>query len=528
MYGLWSIVPPLVACILAIVTKRVIFSMFISVLVGGLIVSGGNPFVATAVCFDWIKDVMIDPWNSRFLVLMVLLGSGAAFMYKIGGSGVLARSLEKKLTSGKRAQMFAYLLGIIIFFNDYVNSIIVGNAAKEVNAKYKVSTEKLAYILDATAAPIATIGPVSDWIGFQLSLIAPILISIGVVGAKPYMTFLNSIPFNFYAILTLAAVPMIILGKDFGSMAKAELRAKKTGKLIADGSTPLSTVESDLGEPIKSKKSGLIDFILPLLTLILVGIWGIWYTGGGATGKNLIDCLADTDVAIALTWAGFAMTIVGIILGLTKGMSLRDCEDTLLNGFKTMMPAVVIIILTWSIGTVCSNIGTADYVITMTESWMSAGLLPLLTFVIAMILAFSTGTAWGTMAILIPIAIPLAYGVGGLNLIYVAIGAVFSGAIFGDHSSPISDTTVMASMFAGSDHVAHVITQVPYAMVTAIISGILFLASSVIQNGVILLIAGIVIQFFALRIIGNIYQNKYFTEEDRAILNEVKISTSTK
>ncbi|RYG73710.1 Na+/H+ antiporter NhaC family protein [Lentibacillus lipolyticus] len=503
-----SVIPPIVAVALAIITKRVLLSLFVSIWVGGLIAAGGNPFEAVGITFTWMKDVMVDPWNARFLVMTALLGCGAAFMFKTGGSQGLINVLEKKLTTKKRVQFLSYFLGLIIFFNDYVNSVIVGNASKDISAKHKISREKLSYVLDSTAAPIATIGPVSDWIGFQVSLIAAAFASIGIVGLEPYFTFLQSIPWNFYAILCLLAVPMIIAGKDFGPMAIAEERAQKTGKLIPDGSTPLSSVDQDLGEPYK-KKGSVWNFILPLAALISVGIWGLWYVGGGAEGKSIMDALADTDVSIALTWGAFAMTAVGLILGLIQGMGFKDAEETLLGGVRTMLPALMIIILAWSIGTVTSELGTAEYVVGATEGWMTAGLLPFLVFIIAMFISFATGTSWGTMSILTPIAIPMAYNFGGEPLIPIIIGAIFAGAIFGDHVSPISDTTVMASIFAESDHIAHVNTQAPYALVPASITGVLYLVYSFIGSSVVLLAAGIVIQFFLLRYLGNRHAKKY-------------------
>ncbi|RKQ29269.1 Na+/H+ antiporter NhaC family protein [Oceanobacillus halophilus] len=497
-----SVIPPIVAVVLAILTKRVLLSLFISIWVGGMIAAGGNPFEAVGVTFTWMKDVMIDPWNARFLVMTALLGTGAAFMFKTGGAQGLIRALEKKLNTKKRVQLLPYFLGLIIFFNDYVNSVIVGNASKDITAKHKVSREKLSYIIDSTSAPIATIGPVSDWIGFQVSLIAASFASIGIIGLEPYFTFLQSIPWNFYAILCLFAVPMIILGKDFGPMAKAEKRAQTTGKLIPDGSVPLSSVEDDLGEPHK-KEGNVWNFFLPLVTLISVSLWGLWYTGGGAEGKSMMDALADTDVSIALTWGAFAMTLTGLIMALIQGMKLRECEETLLGGVRTMLPALIIIILAWSIGTVTSELGTAEFVVNATQGWMTAALLPFLVFIIGMFISFATGTSWGTMSILTPIAIPLAYTFGGEELIPIIVGAIFAGAIFGDHVSPISDTTVMASIFSGSDHIAHVNTQAPYALVPASIAAVLYLTYSFIGSGYVLLIAGIIIQFFVLRYLGN-------------------------
>lgn len=506
--GLWSLLPPIVAVVLAITTKRVLISLFISIWVGGLIAAGGNPFAAVGMTFTWLKDVMVDSWNARFLVMTALLGTGAAFMFKTGGSEGLIRILEKRLKTGKRVQFLAYILGIIIFFNDYVNSVIVGNATKDVSARHKISREKLSYILDSTAAPMATLGPVSDWIGFQVSLIAPAIAAAGIAGTKPYFAFLHSIPWNFYAILCLISVPMIIAGKDFGPMAKAERRAQTTGKLIPEGSTPLSDVEEDLGQPHK-KEGSVWNFILPLVALISVGLWGLWYTGGGASGKSLMDAIADTDVAIALTWGAFAMTFVGVVISLIQGMGLKKCEDTLLAGVKTMLPALIIIVLAWSIGAVTEDLGTAKFVVHATESWMTPALLPFLIFVIAMFISFATGTSWGTMSILTPIAIPLAYSIGGLPLVHIVIGAVFAGAIFGDHISPISDTTVMASIFAESDHIAHVKTQIPYALVPATIAGVMYLLYSVFHISYILLAIGMIIQFIVLRYLGNRDQRKH-------------------
>ncbi|WP_449355306.1 Na+/H+ antiporter NhaC family protein [Virgibacillus natechei] len=503
-----SIVPPLVAVALAIMTKRVLISLFVSIWVGGLIAAGWNPFEAVGLTFTWMKDVMIDPWNARFLVMTALLGTGAAFMFKTGGSEGLINVLQKRLTTKKRVLFLPYFLGILIFFNDYVNSVIVGNATKDIAKKHNISREKLSYVIDSTAAPMATIGPVSDWIGFQVSLIAAAFASMSIVGMEPYFAFLQSIPWNFYAILCLLAVPMIIAGKDFGPMAKAEHRAHTTGKLIPDGSTPLSSVDQDLGEP-HQKDGSVWNFILPLVTLISVSIWGLWYTGGGATGKSMMDALADTDVSVALTWGAFAMTTVGIILALIQGMDLKKCEDTLLGGIRTMLPALIIIVLAWSIGTVTDELGTAEFVVSVTEGWMTAALIPFLVFVIAMFISFATGTSWGTMTILTPIAIPLSYTMGGEDLIPIVIGAIFAGSIFGDHVSPISDTTVMASIFSESDHIAHVNTQIPYALVPAGIAGVLYLLYSFIGSSIVLLIAGIVIQFFLLRYLGNRHEKKF-------------------
>jgi len=237
-----------------------------------------------------------------------------------------------------------------------------------------------------------------------------------------------------------------------------------------------------------------------------------------------MDALADTDVAIALTWGAFAMITVGIILSLIQGVGAKEIEETILGGVRTMLPALLIIVLAWSIGTVTGELGTAEFVVAATESWMTPALLPFLIFVIGMFISFATGTSWGTMAILIPIAIPLAYGIGGEPLIPIIIGATFAGAIFGDHVSPISDTSVMSSIFAGSDHIAHVKTQLPYAAVPASLAGIMYLSYTFFESGIVLLLIGIVAQFFILRYLGNRNHNKYMKLEKEVDFEKKKVA----
>lgn len=505
MNEILSLLPALVAIIIALVTKRVYIALFVSVLVGGLVVSNGNPFAATVQTFDWIKDVMTDSWNARFFVLIALLGSGAAFVHKTGGSIAMIKSLEKYIIGPKSAQVFTWVLGLVVFFNDYVNSAIVGNATRDVTAKYKVSREKLAYLLDTTSAPVSTLGPVSDWIGYQVSLIAAALVALSFVDQTPFSIFLQSIPFNFYCILVLLAAPMIIMLGDFGPMAAAEERARTKGLLIAKGDTPLSNIDHDLGEPASLERASVWNFILPISTLILVAIGGIMFTGGAFTdeSKGIVAVIGDSDVSVALVWASFAMTAVGFILALRSKFSISECEGIMLKGFITMLPAIVTITLAWTLGTVSKTLGTGAYVISMTQGWLTPELLPLLVFAIGMFVAFATGTSWGTMAILIPIAVPLAFEVGDVSLVPIALGAIFSGAVFGDHCSPISDTTVMSSIFSGSDHIAHVKTQIPYALVPAGISAVLYLSSSFIVSGFLLLLIGVAVQFSIIKLLAS-------------------------
>ena len=491
-----SLTPPLAAVVLALITRRVNISLFAAIWLGGWFVAG-NPVAAVGQTFDWFAAVMTDEWNARFLVLVSLLGAGAAFMYRTGGSHAVSRALSARLSTGRSAQLLTWGLGLVIFFNDYVNSVIVGNAARDLTARHRVSREKLAYLLDSTSAPMATLGPVSDWIGYQVSLIAAAFAGLAMTTEKPYLAFLQSVPWNFYALLCLIAVPTIVLLGDFGPMQQAEARAAETGDLVALGDTPLSSVENDLGEA-DTERGRVWHFVVPLVVLIGVAGWALWYVGGGAEGKPLTEALADTDVSVALSWAAFAMVVTAMGLSLAQGHGLEDAEQTLLAGFRTMLPALVIMVLAWTIGTVTGALDTGDHVIAATRDWLTPGLLPVLIFAIAMLISFATGSSWGAMAILTPVAVPLAAHMGDMTLVHMAIGAIFSGSIFGDHCSPISDTTVMSSIFAGSDHIAHVRTQIPYALVPAGVAAALYLASMIVASVWALLAAGIMVQTLTL------------------------------
>ena len=331
-----SLTPPLAAVVFALATRRVNLSLFASIWIGAWFVAG-DPESAVGQTFDWFAQVMTDEWNARFLVLVSLLGAGAAFMYRTGGSYAVSRWLSARIASGRSSQLLTWALGLIIFFNDYVNSVIVGNATRDLTGEHRVSREKLAYLLDSTSAPMATLGPVSDWIGYQVSLIAAAFTALSLTTEKPYMAFLQSIPWNFYALLCLVAVPTIIILGDFGPMRDAEARAQETGNLVAPGDTPLSAIENDLGEA-DTENGRLWHFLLPLVVLLGVACWALWYTGGGADGKPLMDALADTDVAVSLSWAAFAMVCTAMALSLAQKHTLEDCEQTLLAGFRTMLP----------------------------------------------------------------------------------------------------------------------------------------------------------------------------------------------
>lgn len=507
MDAIQSLLPPLAAVILAIALKRTVIALFAAIWVGGLVASNWQPLLAMEQAFTWISGVITDDWNARFLLLIALLGSGAALMHRIGGSHAVATALVNRVTSAKQAQAVTYLFGLVIFFNDYINTVIVGNATRSIAARYRVSTEKLAYILDSTAAPVATVAPVSDWIGYQVALLAAALAAAQFLDVSPYAVFVQSIPWNFYCLLTLAAVPTVIFtGRDFGPMSRAETRAALLDQPVAPGDVPLSDVEHDLGEPYKPEGAGIRHFVIPIFALIAGTAWGGWHSAGPTADPTLARVLAEADISIALLAGAVAMTAAGMVLAFLRGIRLAECERTILTGFSTMLPALVIMILAWSVAAVCAALNTAEYITQLTSSWMTPGLLPIVIFLTAAAISFSTGTSWGTMAILTPIAVPVALGLStGVTdpiALQIAVGATFSGAVLGDHCSPISDTTVMSSIFAGADHIAHVRTQLPYAMIPAAISAGLYVSSSIVASPIFLLIAGITLQFAAFWLLG--------------------------
>jgi Na+/H+ antiporter NhaC len=332
----------------------------------------------------------------------------------------------------------------------------------------------------------------------------------GIANVSAFETYIKSIPFNLYCIFAVIFVGMLVItGKDYGPMLKAEHRAVTEGKIVRDGAQPMMDVGYELGEP-KEVKPMLMTFFLPLIVLVGVTLFGFWWTG--RPGENIMEILGNSDPAKALLWGAFAMTITGIIMSLSqKIMDLKETMDTFLEGLKLMLLACGILVLAWSLGTVTGDMKLADYIITLIGDSMPFGLLPLIIFAFGMLISFATGTSWGTMTILTPIAIPLAYKItGDVTTASVMAGVVFSGAIFGDHCSPISDTTVLASIFSGADHIDHVSTQIPYAVTAAGVALVMYLLYGITGVGPVILIPlGILLLFGLMYVLSNHYSNKY-------------------
>jgi len=508
-YGILSIVPPLIAIILCFITKQVLVSLFIGIFAGSIIISGGNPLAGAVHSLETILAAMTDNGNARLLLFNLLMGTGIAFIWKLNGSKALTDWAKTKIKSRKSASVGAWLLGIIVFFNDYVNAAIVGNVFRDISEEHRVSSERLSYILDSTSAPVATFF-ISDWIAFQIGMIQSGLDAAGITSIRAFDGFIRSIPLNLYCIFAVLFVGMLaISGKDFGPMLKAEYRAVKEGKIIRDGGQSMMNVSFELGEP-KDVKPRIMTFFLPLIALVGITLFGFWWTG--LPGDSLTEILGNADAYTALLWGAFGMSIVGIAMALiSKTMDLKETMDTFLDGLKLMLLACVILVLAWSLGGITGEMHLADYIVSVVGDSVSFTFLPVIIFIIGMLVSFATGTSWGTMTILTPIAIPLTYNITGDPLLSVAMaGVVFSGAIFGDHCSPISDTTVLASIFAGADHMDHVATQIPYALTVASVAALMFLLYGLFNlNPIILIVLGLALLAVLMYALSSYSSKKY-------------------
>lgn len=473
-FGWLSLIPPVIAIILAWVTQEVFLSLFIAVFVGATIVNGFNPITGfTDTLNNYIVGALTDSWNVSILIFCLSIGGLIGILSKNGGTQGIANLIVSKAKNSKSTLFTTWLLGMVIFFDDYANSLIVGNTMRGITDRMKVSREKLAYIVDSTAAPVSSMAIISTWVGFQTGLIKDSLSSLGL-SLNAYNIFLQSIPYMFYSVLALAFVVMIIItGRDFGPMAKAEKRTYETGKVLDDDATPLVSDEITSLEP-NTNNVRWYNAIIPILSVIIITMIGLYINGGGLEGASIRDAFGDADASVVLLWASFGGTIIAAILTLIQRiLSIKEIMEAWISGVKSMTIAGIILILAWSLGGVNSELGTAEFIVAVSKGSLPTFLLPLIMFIIPAIVAFSTGSSWGTNSIVMPLAIPLAYELGGVGLLVPTIGAVLTGAVFGDHCSPISDTTIMSSMASACDHIAHVKTQLPYALSVAGVSIIL-------------------------------------------------------
>ena len=456
----WSLVPPLLAIVLALVTKEVYSSLFIGVAMGALLYTGFHPWNAFVALFDIMKNSM----NLNILIFDVLLGMIIVLMSKSGGSAAYGKWAGNKIKSKKSAMLATPGLGVLIFVDDYFNCLTVGSVMRPVTDRFKVSRAKLAYIIDATAAPVCIIAPISSWAAAVNSYVPE---DAGISG---FQLFLRTIPYNLYAILTLLMVFTIILtGLDFGLMKKHEKNAA-AGDLFTSGGEEFDQVK----EEEISSNGKVIDLVLPVLVLIGTAIGAMIYTGflGGAT--DVVTAFAGCDAETSLIFATLITVMFMLALYLPrKVITFKGFMDSFVEGFKMMIPAIGILIFAWSLKGMGDALEIASFVENLVGSNASASvLLPAILFLVAIFLSFSTGTSWGTFAILVPIAIAMFPGADNMQMMIIAVASVLSGAVCGDHVSPISDTTVMSSAGAQSNHINHVTTQMQYAVVVAVVSAI--------------------------------------------------------
>lgn len=489
-FQLWTIIPPLVAIVLAFITKNVVVSLFVGTLAGCFMLQlgGTNIFGGLVQAFlDLVQRILnslADPWNAGIILQVLAIGGVISLVSKMGGARAIAEALAKRAKTPRSAQIVTWFLGLLVFFDDYANSLIVGPIMRPVADKLKISRERLAFIIDATAAPIAGLAIISTWIGLEVGLIKDSFTLIGM-NVDAFGVFLETIPFRFYNILILIFVVVSsLMLRDFGPMRKAELNARKgldMRKKVED------STEMEVKEGVKLS---VWNAIIPIGTLIVSALASFYYSGYTAimAGEDgaLISILSNSpfsfesiqqtfsaaDASTALFQSAILASIVAIAMAVWKKIfTVTEAVETWIDGMKGLLITGVILLLAWSLSSVIKDLGTAKYLVTLLSDTVPAFLLPSIIFVFGAIISFATGTAYGTMGILMPLAIPLGFSISPeMSYVVVCTSAVLTGAIFGDHCSPISDTTILSSMGAGCDHIEHVRTQMWYAIFVAAIT----------------------------------------------------------
>ena len=524
LHGLLSLLPPLVAILFALLFRQVILALLAGVWLGSFFMSGYGIVPSLLRIVDhYVVQTLAGPGEGAdhisIIVFTLLLGGMVGITSRMGGMQGIVDRVSRLATTPRRGQFAVWLMGVIIFFDDYTNTLIVGNSTRPLTDRLRVSREKLSYIVDSTAAPITALAVITSWIGFEISLINQSFTAIGIE-RNPLTTFVASLPYSFYPILAVLFVLFVVLsGRDYGAMYRAERRARTTGKVSSDSAVPLSNIDSESVQPAKGVTPHWLNGIIPVTVVIAVTFIGLWKTGAtslaetGREDAGFLEALKESDSFRALLWGSFSGCLAAAFLAVTRRLlSLQETMSSWVNGMRSMLMAFIILVLAWCIGKVCAELQTADYLVHSLSDILSPRFLPLIIFLLAMGISFSTGTSWGTMSILIPIVIPLVYGTAqtvGLEgpvferVLLASIAAILSGAVFGDHCSPISDTTIMSSMSSSADHIDHVKTQLPYALTvggTALVLG--YLLTAVGLHPFISIALSIVLLLLVLRFFG--------------------------
>lgn len=485
---IWSLVPPVVAIVLALITKEVYSSLFVGILIGGAFWSGFKPEATILHVFqDGVVGVLTDSYNMGILVFLVILGVMVCMMNKAGGSAAFGRWAKEHIKTRAGAQLATIALGVLIFIDDYFNCLTVGSVMRPVTDSHNVSRAKLAYLIDATAAPICIIAPISSWAAAVTGF---------VKGEDGFSIFIRAIPYNYYAILTIIMMVTLVLAKeDYGPMKAHEKNAIE-GDLFTTGDRPFENATENATENAIYNKGKVIDLVFPILSLIVCCVIGMIYSGGFFSGTGFVEAFSGSDASVGLMLGSFfAMVITIVFYAVRKVLRFSDSMACIPEGFKAMVPAILILTFAWTLKAMTDSLGAAPFVASVMNS--AAGglmnLLPAIIFLVGCFLAFATGTSWGTFGILIPIVVAVFQGTNETMMI-ISISACMAGAVCGDHCSPISDTTIMASAGAQCNHVNHVSTQLPYAMTVAAVSCITYVIAGILQNAVICLVIGIALQ----------------------------------
>ena len=499
---IWSLLPPIIAIGLALLTKEVYSSLFIGIIAGALLVEKWNPVNAfTTMVGDGFIASLSDDWNVGILMFLVVLGIIVVVMNRAGGSKAYGEWASTKITTRKGAMGATFGLGILIFIDDYFNCLTVGSVMRPVTDNHRVSRAKLAYLIDATAAPICMIAPISSWAAAVTGV---------VEGYNGLELFVKAIPYNFYSLLTLVMIVFIIFRDlDYGPMRKYERNAVLHGDIFTDSKLPFEDEMQD----VVSDKGKVIDLVLPICVLIVLSVIGMIYTGGFFAGESFINAFAESDASLGLAMGSLMSLIVTFVwMVARKVLSFNEFMECIVEGFNAMVPPILILTLAWTLSAMTGSLGAAPFVANIVEG-SAAGLqalLPAIIFLVATGLAFATGTSWGTFGILIPIVVGLGSALSPEMLI-IGISACLAGAVCGDHCSPISDTTIMASTGAQVNHITHVSTQLPYALTVAGVSFVTYIIAGFTES-IISLPIGIVLMIGTLMIIQKMTDKKGFLE----------------
>ena len=493
----WALLPPVIAIALALLTKEVYSSLFLGIVVGGLLYSNfGFEGTVLHVFEDGIISVLSDSYNVGILVFLVILGAMVCLMNKAGGSAAFGRWAQTHIKSRAGAQLATIVLGCLIFIDDYFNCLTVGSVMRPITDKHRISRAKLAYLIDATAAPICIIAPISSW-------------AAAVAGfaedGQGLNLFIRAIPFNFYAILTVVMmVGMVLMKVEFGTMAIFERNAEETGDLFS-GPNPYAMMDEEVAED----KGRVLDLVLPIVVLVICCVTGMIYSGGFFSGTGFVEAFSNSDASVGLMLgSAFALVFTVVYYMIRRSMTFRQMMECIPEGFKAMVPAIMILTFAWSLKAMTDSLGAKYFVRDFVQGNGASFqmFLPAIVFVIGCLLAFATGTSWGTFGMLIPIV----QNVFSMDdpLAIVCISACMAGAVCGDHCSPISDTTIMASAGAQCDHVSHVSTQLPYAVVAAAVSFVSYIVAGMVPNAFIALPVSIVLMLCTLVVIRVIHGRK--------------------